>query len=110
MTLSRASCRTTGWPTTRRPASTATASAIAVHLAGIRLDRIDDLGVARAAAQVTLERGPDVVPGRTRITREERQGREQHARRAEPALDRPVAQERLLERMEMTVGVQTAQI
>src|SRR5262245_32876140 len=106
MTLSRASWRTIGWPTTRRPSRVATAS---VMRADVRLDGVDDLGVSRAAAEIALQRGANGLAIRTRLACEEGERREQHARRAEAALHRAVADERLLQRMQAAIALQPAQ-
>src|SRR5436190_14960597 len=108
MTLSRASCRTTGRPTTRSPGSMATASATPVRLARVRLDRVDDFRVAGAAAEVALERTTDLVARRRRMSLEERERRQQHPRRAEATLHGAVTKKRVLERMELTVALETA--
>src|SRR5215470_10622365 len=105
-TLSRASWRTMGCPTTRSPSRVATAS---VMRADVRLDGVDDLGVPGAAAEIALQRGANGLAIGTRLAREERERREQHTRRAEAALHGTVADERLLQRMQAAVALQPAQ-
>ena len=61
------------------------------------LDRVDDRRVARAAAEVPGEHVDDLLAGRA-AAREEVVGRDQDPGRAEAALERVVALERLLER------------
>src|SRR2546428_5615864 len=77
--------------------------------ADIGLHRVHDLRVARAAAEVALERGADRLAIGPRLALEEGQRRQQHARRAEAALHGAVAHERLLQRMQATVALQPAQ-
>src|SRR5438034_5892863 len=76
-----------------------TASAMVTLSARIGLDRIDDLGVAGAAAEVAFERGADGLAVGARLALEEGERRQQHARRTEAALHRAVAYERFLQRM-----------
>src|SRR5205085_6035647 len=80
-----------------------TASAMVTLSARIGLDRIDDLGVAGAAAEVAFERGADGLAIGARLALEEGERRQQHARRAEPALHRAVAYERFLQRMQAAI-------
>src|SRR5216110_92536 len=108
-TLSRASWRGTAWPTMRRASRVAIASAIAVRLAHVRGDRVDDLGVAGAAAKVALEGGADRLAVRARLALEECERGQQHARRAEAALHGAVAHERVLQRVEPAVALEPAQ-
>src|SRR5262245_15656622 len=105
-TLSRASWRTMGWPTTRSPSRVATAS---VMRADVRLDGVDDLGVPRAATEVALQRRANGLTIRARLALEECERREQHARGAEAALHRAVADERLLQRMQAAIALEPAQ-
>jgi hypothetical protein len=95
ITLSRASCRTTGCPT-------------AVRLPGVRLDGVDDLRVSGAAAEIALEGVADLVAGGARIALEEGQRGQQHPGRAKPALHGAVPEKRFLERMEPAVVLQSA--
>ena len=50
------------------------------------LNRLDDVHVARAAAQVAGDRTPDLCLRRRWITGQQRLAAEKHARRAEAAL------------------------
>src|SRR5438445_548812 len=109
-TLSRASCRATGWPTTRSASRAATASAIAAAFRShVRLDGVDDLGVARAAAEVALQRGADRRTIGPRLALEEREDGEEHARGAEAALHGAVTHEGLLQRVQAAVALDPAQ-
>ncbi len=69
-------------------------------------DRVDDPGVARAAAEVAAERGLDVVVGGIRVAIDERLGRHHHARCAVAALDGALGDERLLQRVHGAVRCQ----
>src|SRR5439155_1135913 len=99
----------TGWPTTRRPSRVMTASAMVTLSARIGLDRIDDLGIAGAAAEVAFERGADGLAIGARLALEEGERRQQHARRAEPALHRAVAYERFLQRVQAAITLEATQ-
>src|SRR6266571_5852533 len=70
---------------------------------GHRLDRVDDVLVARAAADVALERVPTLVFARLRVLLEQAHGGEHHATRAVAALERVVLVKTLLQRMQGTV-------
>src|SRR4029079_5453394 len=61
------------------------------------LDRVDDLRVARAAAQVAGDGLADGAVGRLGPAGEERLGGHQHPRRADPALGTACDQERVLQ-------------
>src|SRR5262245_55144032 len=108
-TLSRASCRTTRWPTTRRSRSrtivsaTALAAPRAARGARVILDCVQDLSVARAAAEVALEGSPQRLAVGAGVTLDEGQSREEHPRRAEAALHGAVPQERELQRVQLTL-------
>src|SRR5215813_1135166 len=67
------------------------------------LDGPDDVLVARAAAEVALERAPDLGLGRRRVVLEEAHGREHHPRGAVAALEGVLLVERLLDRVELAV-------
>src|ERR1017187_9150125 len=67
------------------------------------LDRVDDLLVARAAAEVAVDRLADLVPRRPRILEQERMRHEDHPGRAEAALDRAALHERPLQRVQRAV-------
>ena len=77
-------------------------SLISRHFAD-RLDRLDDVPVAGAAADVALERLPDLVLGRARVLAQQRGRAHQHPGRAVAALERVVLAERLLERRQLVV-------
>ncbi len=77
-----------------------------VELARRGLDRLDDLRVAGAPAQVASDRLPDLVLGRLGVVGEERLGGHDHARRAVAALRREAVGERLLDRVERAVAGQ----
>src|SRR4029077_20151816 len=64
------------------------------------LDRLDDVHVARAAAEVAGDSGPDLVLRRLRVPVEQPGGLHDHAGRAEPALQAVLVPEALLEGME----------
>ena len=68
---------------------------------GRQLDRVDDLRVARAAAEVAGERLADVGLGGLRVAREQVVARDDQARGAEAALDRAGVDERLLDRVQL---------
>src|SRR5581483_8320075 len=59
-----------------------------------RLDGLEDVPVARAAADVALQRLLDLVVGRARVVAQERGRAHQHPRRAVAALKRVVILER----------------
>ncbi len=68
-----------------------------------RPDRVDDVLVAGAAADVALERVADLVLARARILGEQAHRREHHPARAVAALKRVMRVEALLQRMERAV-------
>jgi hypothetical protein len=70
------------------------------HLACRVEDRLHDVLVAGAAAEVALQREPDVCVRRARMLVEVALRRHDHPRRAVAALQTVVAAERFLERME----------
>src|SRR2546423_14772199 len=70
---------------------------------GARLDRFDDLRVAGAAADVTGDGEADLLFARPRIRVEQRLRHHDHARRAEAALRAAVADEALLQRVQLAV-------
>src|SRR5260370_7746075 len=88
--------------------SSATALATAVVSPRVGLDGVEDLRVARAAAEVALERRAEVVTARARAAFQEGERGEQHAGGAEPALHGAVPHERLLERMEPALALEPA--
>src|SRR3984957_9130588 len=63
--------------------------------------RLDDVRVARAAAQVARQRPADVLLGRVRVLVQQLAGGHHHARRAEPALEAVLLPEALLERVQL---------
>src|SRR5712692_10430887 len=71
------------------------------HPTGGQVDRVQDLGVSRAPAQVAGKRLADVVPRRAAIDLEQRLRRKEDPRRAVAALRRAELHERLLQRMEL---------
>src|ERR1019366_859387 len=68
------------------------------------LHGVDDLLVARAPAEVSVDRLAYLLPGRAGVPEEERVRHEHHAGRAEAALDRAFLDEGALERVERPVG------
>src|SRR5207248_7150303 len=72
-----------------------------------RLNRVDDVLVAGAAADVPFERVPDLVLARARILGQEADRGEHHPARAVAALERVVFVKALLERMERAVVRET---
>src|SRR5439155_11656803 len=79
------------------------AGATVVSDTGGRLDRPDDVHVARAAADVPLDRPADVRFRRLRRVGEEVRRAEQHPRRAVAALEAVLVRERSLERRQLPV-------
>jgi hypothetical protein len=67
-------------------------------------DRIDNLVIARAAAEVPGEGGADLLPVGFLPPGQKGDRRQHHARRTEPALDRSVLRERRLDRMRLVGG------
>ncbi len=67
---------------------------------------LDDARVARAAAEVALERLLDLLVGGLGISVEQSFGGHDHPRGAEAALHRPVLNESLLQRMQLAVRSQ----
>src|ERR1700716_2229757 len=70
------------------------------HHLGRRLDRLDDVVVTGAAAEVALEPQSDLVLRRVGVALEQLLRRHDHAGRAEPALGAMLVPERLLEGMQ----------
>ena len=66
--------------------------------------RVDDLGIAGAAAQNAAERVLDRLPVGGGVPAEQGGGRHHHPRRADSALRRAVAKERRLQRRQRAVG------
>src|SRR3954453_18488432 len=65
------------------------------------LDRLDDVVIAGAAADVAVERLADLVFGRLRVVGEKLHRRHHHPRRAEAALQAVALAERRLHRMQL---------
>src|SRR6266511_2760373 len=99
-------------PTTRRVSRRAGALVSAIGppggLVGVLLDRVDDLAVAGAAAQVADQLATDPFAARPPLVLEQRIGRQQHPWRAEAALRRAVAQEARLQRVRLGAVGQAA--
>src|ERR671934_273475 len=73
-----------------------------------RVDGLDDVLVAGAAADVPLEPAPDLRLGQPVAVRaEELDAGHDHSRRAEAALERVALPERLLQRMQLAVARET---
>src|SRR5258705_10898331 len=68
------------------------------HHRGRLADRRDDVVVASAAADVALDRVPDLVVGRVGVASEQIARRHDHARLAEAALEAVLRPEAFLER------------
>src|SRR5918911_951186 len=79
------------------PGPTPPGSRARCSLARRRLDRVHDVHVPRAAADVALNRPPDLLLAGTRIALQEPRRAHQHAWRAVAALERVVVGEGLLE-------------
>src|SRR5207248_4104622 len=71
------------------------------QLLGGLLHRLDDVVVARAAADVALEAVADLLLGGLRVLVEQRAGGDDHPRRAEAALQAVLVPESLLDGMEL---------
>src|SRR5215218_2442716 len=69
------------------------------HLAGRVLDRLDDVLIAGAAAEVALDALADLFLGRGRVVLQQVHGRHDHAGRAEPALEPVLLPEAALDRV-----------
>ena len=78
---------------------------VAAVLSGV-LHGLDDVVVARAAAEVALEAEPDLLLGGVRVLLEQVDALHDHPRRAEPALEAVALAERLLHRVQLAVGGQ----
>src|SRR4030095_7141440 len=77
-------------------------------LRGVFLDRVQDLGVAGAATQVTDQLPTDPLPARPWVALQQRPGGEEHAGRAEAAPRPPLAQEARVQRVELAGRGQAA--
>src|SRR5262245_6671598 len=104
VTLSTPSGRTVRVPTYvwGRSCSVVVTSAMSAppHVGGRVHHRLDVLVVPRAAAEIARQPEAYFRLGRLEIPLEQRLGRDEHARRADAALERGVLEELLLERME----------
>src|SRR5690349_16904326 len=69
-------------------------------------DRVDDVLVAGATAEIAFEAVPDFLFSRVRIPFEQLSRGHDHAGRAEAALQAVLIPERLLDRMQVAVGGQ----
>src|SRR5262249_50600678 len=78
-----------------------------LELLGGVLDRLDDVDVAGAAAEVAGDRLADVGLGRIGVLREQRAAGHHHAWRAVAALEPVLLPEALLDRVELVVFLQT---
>src|SRR6266852_3643035 len=90
----------------RRSAATvamASTSLLRGHVLGGPLDRLHDVVVARAAAEVALELVADLRLRGLRVTLEHLVGRHDHPGRAEPALQPVFLPEPLLDRVQLAV-------
>src|SRR3989442_1209207 len=96
--------RALGWsPTWQRssaPVSSVAMSGSLLARAGRGLDRGDDVLIARAAAQISLERVADLGLGRLGLRREQIGRRHDHAGSAKAALQPVLLPKRLLQRVQ----------
>ena len=70
------------------------------HDGGGDADGVDDVLIAGAAAEISLQRVPDLLLGGVGVLREQIDRGEDHAGRAEAALQPVLLPERLLQRMQ----------
>src|SRR5215813_4650996 len=73
------------------------------HVLSGPLDRLDDVVIAGAPAEVALELVPDLVFARVRVALEDLVRRHDHARRAETALESVLLPEALLDGVKLAV-------
>src|SRR5712691_1036012 len=115
------SLRRTEWPKPRTGAAGASDMGL-THLLGARilgtnrclaaqcvltvLNGFDDVDVARAAAQITRDTPSNLFLGRIGRGRQQRLRAQQHARRAEPALEAVLLEESVLQWVQLTVLLQ----
>src|SRR3989441_4316931 len=71
------------------------------------LDRLDDVHVASAAAEVAGDRLPYLELARVRVRRDERGRRHHHSRRAEAALETVLLVEAFLHRVQLAILLET---
>src|SRR5690606_11013393 len=90
-------------PSTSRHAGRRRGFVRLLHLLGRVLDRLDDVHVAGAPAEVAGDRLPDLRFRRVRVTLQQGNRRHHHARRAEAALEPVLLPEALLHRVEFAV-------
>src|ERR1700744_1163737 len=83
------------------PAVVVTSRLLRLELRGRPEDRLHDVLVAGAAAQVAGDRPPHVFLGRVGVAVEQLLGRHHHARRAEPALQPVLLPEPFLDRVQL---------
>src|SRR5437588_11108249 len=114
-TLSHASWRGSGRPTARRRSRSGGTAGLATRgprrpappRGGAR-DRVDDLGVARAAAQIARDGAADLLARGRRMVSEEGVRGHDHPGDAEAALNAALGHERLLQGVEPVAVTQTA--
>jgi len=80
---------------------------VCLHHLGAALHRLDDIDVARTAAEITVEPVIDLVVRGIGIVLEHRTDCHDHARRAKPALQRMAISESLLHRMQLAILAHT---
>src|SRR5580704_9106979 len=86
--------------------SVSSAARFGAELLGGPEHRLDDVLVARAAAQAARQRPPDVLLGRVRVLIQALLGGHHHARGAEAALQSVLLPEALLQRVQLAGGGQ----
>src|SRR5207249_9800778 len=91
--------RVTDFPTTAR-SSILLSSLVLAKLCRGSLNRLNDLGVTRAAAEIARERKPNLFLRGASVFVQKRLGHHQHARRAVAALRTAFVNECLLLRMQ----------
>jgi hypothetical protein len=77
-----------------------------VHFRGCGFNGFNDVLVARAAAEIALESVPDIVPRGVGIAPEQLIGCDNHAGRAEAALQAVFLPKALLQRVQIAIGPQ----
>jgi hypothetical protein len=78
---------------------------ISLSLSTDSLDRLNDLKIPCATAEVSCNGGPDLFVSGFWILIEQGPGRQDHPRRAEAALNRPVLNKRSLEGVEVSIHI-----
>ena len=94
-----------GWPAARSSRCSAVRSC---HALGGQRDRVDDLLIAGAAAEVAADRVADLVLGRPRVGVEQRLRRDQHSGRAIAALQSMRLAEAVLQDAQLSVRLRQA--